>query len=99
MSKFSDLGHRLYTGEVSYDFIGRRRRWYLLSGALLLISIVALLGRGLTLGIEFEGGAEFQAPTTVAATQMVQPVRDALERSGVPNLNEAVVNTIGGNQV
>ncbi|MGI3783627.1 MAG: protein translocase subunit SecF, partial [Janthinobacterium lividum] len=42
---------------------------------------------------------QFQAPTTVAATQMVQPVRDALERSGVPNLNEAVVNTIGGNQV
>jgi len=99
MSKFSDLGHRLYTGEVSYDFIGHRRRWYILSGVLLLVSIVALLSRGLTLGIEFEGGAEFQAPTTVAAAQMEQPVRDALERSGVPNLNEAVVNTIGSNQV
>jgi preprotein translocase subunit SecF len=99
MSKFSDLGHRLYTGEVSYDFIGHRRRWYIISGILLTISIVALLARGLTLGIEFEGGADFQAPTKVSASQMVQPVRDALQRSGVPNLNEATVNTIGNNQV
>ena len=58
-SKFSELGHRLYTGEVSYDFIGRRRRWYLISGALLTISILAILLKGLTLGIEFEGGADF----------------------------------------
>ncbi|GAB2577068.1 protein translocase subunit SecF [Microlunatus antarcticus] len=99
MSKFSDLGHRLYTGEVSYDFIARRRRWYIFSGILLTVSILALLLKGLTLGIEFEGGADFQAPTNVSASQMVQPVRDALERSGVPNLNEATVNTIGSNQV
>ena len=99
MSKFSDLGHRLYTGEVSYDFIGHRRRWYVISGILLTVSILALLVRGLTLGIEFEGGADFQAPTKVSAAQMVQPVRDALERSGVPDLREATVNTIGDNQV
>jgi preprotein translocase subunit SecF len=99
MSKFSDLGHRLYTGEVSYDFIGHRRRWYIISGIVMTISILALLVRGLTLGIEFEGGADFQAPTKVSASQMVQPVRDALERSGVPDLAESTVNTIGDNQV
>ena len=38
MSKLSQLGHRLYTGEVSYDFLGRRRTWYLLSGVLIAIS-------------------------------------------------------------
>jgi len=99
MSKFSDLGHRLYTGEVSYNFIGRRRLWYIISGALLTLSILALLIRGLTLGIEFEGGADFQAPTKVSASQMVEPVREALQRSGVPDLNEATVNTVGNNQV
>jgi preprotein translocase subunit SecF len=99
MSKFSDLGHRLYTGEVSYNFIGHRRRWYILSGILMTISIVALLAKGLTLGIEFEGGADFQAPTKVSASQMVEPVREALQRSGVPELNEATINTIGNNQV
>jgi hypothetical protein len=25
MSRFGNIGHRLYTGEVSYDFIGHRR--------------------------------------------------------------------------
>ncbi|SDU89042.1 protein translocase subunit secF [Microlunatus sagamiharensis] len=98
-SKFSQLGHRLYTGEVSYDFIGHRRRWYVISGVLLTVSILALLLKGLTLGIEFEGGADFQAPTSVSASQIVEPVRQAIEASGVPDLNEATINTIGSNQV
>jgi preprotein translocase subunit SecF len=98
MSKFSDFGHRLYTGEVSYDFIGHRRRWYIFSGILITVSILALLVRGLTLGIEFEGGADFQAPTTVTS-QTVDQVRSAVEASGVPNLTEAAVSTIGSSQV
>src|SRR3954451_16003246 len=92
MSKFSELGHGLYTGEVSYDFIGHRRRWYILSGILITISILALLLRGLTLGIEFEGGADFQAPTTVNS-QTIDQVRTAVEASGVPDLTEASVTT------
>ncbi len=99
MSKFSDLGHRLYTGEVAYNFIGRRRLWYIISGALLTISILALLLRGLTLGIEFEGGADFQAPTTVSASQLTEPVRTAVQASGVSDLGEITVSTIGDNQV
>ena len=98
MSKFGDLGHRLYTGEVSYDFIGRRRRWYLISAVLILISVAALLGRGLTPGIEFTGGADFRATTQVNA-QSVDDMRAALERSGIPELGEATVNTIGTNQI
>ena len=54
---------QLYRGEVSYDFVGHRRRWYALSGVILLLSIGALLFRGLDLGIEFEGGAVFGVPT------------------------------------
>jgi len=98
MSKFSNLGHRLYTGEVAYDFIGHRRRWYILSGILLTVSILALLLRGLTLGIEFEGGADFQAPTSVSA-QTKQVVTDAVDRSGVRDLGEITVSTIGNDQV
>ncbi len=98
MSRFGDLGHRLYTGEVSYDFISRRRRWYLISGALVLISLLALFGRGLTFGIEFSGGADFRANTTVTS-QSVAQMRTALDNSGVPNLAEATVNTIGNNQI
>jgi preprotein translocase subunit SecF len=97
-SKFSELGHRLYTGEVSYDFIARRRRWYVISGVLLGVSILAILLRGLTLGIEFKGGADFQAPTTVTS-QTVDQVRAAVDDSGVQDLGEVTVSTIGSNQV
>ena len=28
MSRIGQIGGRLYRGEVSYDFVGRKRRWY-----------------------------------------------------------------------
>ena len=88
MSKISRMGHRLYTGEVSYDFIGRRRLWYTISAVMLTISVLAVVVRGLTWGIEFSGGADFRAPTTVTSTS-VQDMREALDASGVPELDEA----------
>ncbi len=98
MSRFSDLGHRLYTGEISYDFLGRRRRWYLFSAILLAIALLAVGVRGLSFGIEFRGGADFKAPTTVNS-QTVDQMKTALQNSGVPELDEAIITTIGGNQV
>ena len=98
MSKLSVIGHRLYTGEVSYDFIGHRRRWYIVSAILLGVSILALALRGLDFGIEFKGGADFKAATTVNA-QSVDSMKDALRNSGVPDLDDSTVNTIGNNQI
>ena len=34
MTKTPGLAHRLYHGETSFDFVGRRRRWFALSGAI-----------------------------------------------------------------
>ena len=98
MARLSNLTHRLYTGEISYDFIARRRRWYVLSAILLGLSIVALLVRGLAFGIEFRGGADFKAPTTVTSST-VDSMREALDRTGLPDLDDSIVNTIGDNQV
>ena len=42
------IGHRLYTGEISYDFIGHRRRWYILSAILIAISLISLVARDWT---------------------------------------------------
>jgi preprotein translocase subunit SecF len=56
------LATRLYRGEVSYDFIGRRARWYALSGTIIILGIVFLALRGLNPSIDFKGGAEFQGP-------------------------------------
>ncbi len=62
MSGVRNIGHRLYAGEVSFDFVGRRKTWYVVSAIILLVSVGALAFRGLNLGIEFRGGADFSMP-------------------------------------
>ena len=98
MARRQGLASRLYRGEVSYDFIGHRRRWYLISGALLLVSVLAVAIFGLKWGIEFSGGADFQVNTTVTSTT-VQDFQDALDNSGVPDLHESTITTIGNDGV
>ena len=40
MSSLGTLAHRLYSGEVSYDFVGKRRRWYAISGVFELAPLI-----------------------------------------------------------
>jgi preprotein translocase subunit SecF len=49
MSKLSGLGGRLYRGDTSVDFIGKRRRWYGFSAVLIIASAIALSTQGLHL--------------------------------------------------
>jgi preprotein translocase subunit SecF len=77
MSRLGDLGHRLYSGEVSYDFVGQRRRWYTISAAILLVAIASLLIRGLNPGIEFEGGSVFTVPTQAGTVEQARDVATA----------------------
>jgi len=76
MSKLSKIGQRLYQGDVTINFVGRWKTWYIIGGILLLVSVGALLGRGLNLGIEFKGGADFSLP---AATCSVEEARAVAE--------------------
>ena len=55
MLGLGQIGGRLYRGEVSFDFVGRQRLWYTISGLILLVSIVALLVRGLDFSVDFKG--------------------------------------------
>ena len=50
MPSLRRLGHGLYTGEVSYEFVARKRIWYIISAILIVISIGAVLIRGLQFG-------------------------------------------------
>ncbi len=81
MSRLGQLGGRLYRGDVSYDFVGRKRLWYSISAAILLISIVALFVRGLSFSVDFRGGAVFQF-SAPAATSQAQ-VSDVVSGAGV----------------
>ena len=69
MSGVRNIGHRLYAGEVSFDFVGRRKTWYVVSAIILLVSVGALVFRGLNLGIEFRGGADFSMPNATCTVE------------------------------
>ncbi|MBU6147349.1 MAG: protein translocase subunit SecF [Actinomycetales bacterium] len=93
MSRLGDLGAALYAGTKSIDFVGRRRTWYLVSAVLILIAIAGIGIRGLNLGIEFRGGAEFVIPATSAT---VAETRAALAGTG---LSEVVITSVGGERI
>jgi preprotein translocase subunit SecF len=80
MSRLGDVGAKLYRGEVSINFVGRQRLWYAISGLILLISIVAVLVRGLAFSVDFKGGAVF---TFSAPSQSLSQVQDAVQAGGV----------------
>ncbi len=69
MARLGEIPGRLYRGEVSINFVGRQLMWYSISGAILLISIVAVLTRRLHYSVEFKGGSVFQFPSNSLTNQ------------------------------
>ncbi|QLL25010.1 protein translocase subunit SecF [Actinobacteria bacterium IMCC26103] len=94
MSKLTGLGGRLYTGETSFDFIGKRRRWYSISAIFILLSIGALAIQGLHLGIEFKGGSSY---TVNKSGISVEQARTSVAGAGIPG--EIIVQKIGNDKV
>ncbi len=89
------LGGRLYRGEVSFDFVGRQRLWYTLSGIILVISIAALAIGGLNFSIDFKGGDvyKFTSPPGIHLTQT--QILDTATKAGAPA--DTIVQKVGGN--
>ena len=94
MSKLSGIGGRLYRGETSYDFIGKRRRWYAFSGVLIIASALALSIQGLHLGIEFKGGSQF---TITKAGISLPDARAAVAIAKTPG--ETIIQKLGTNKI
>ncbi|PZE28713.1 MULTISPECIES: protein translocase subunit SecF [unclassified Curtobacterium] len=92
MASFSQFGSDLYTGKRSYDIVGRRRLWYTIAIAAIVISVVVpWLRGGYHLGIEFTGGSEFtisdvstldQDPATAAVERVVPDVVPRVSQLG-----------------
>ena len=94
MAKFSGLGGRLYRGETSIDFIGKRKIWYGISGLLILASAVTLFTQGLHLGIEFKGGSSF---TVTSNNASVQTAESALAEAGIKT--QTIIQKVGNDKV
>ena len=80
MSRLGNVGGRLYRGEVSFDFVGRQKLWYSISGLILVLSLVGLFARGLNFSVDFKGGSVIQFPAT-SATSLMQ-VQNAVSDTG-----------------
>jgi preprotein translocase subunit SecF len=59
---------RLYTGTGGFDIIGRRKLYYLITGAIVLVALLSMLIRGFSWGIDFEGGTRIQMPAVEGVT-------------------------------
>lgn len=92
------VGHRLYSGDVSFDFVGNKRRWFILSAVVLAIVIIGFAVRGLNLGIEFTGGADFQVPAH-ANQAMVSKVESSVAKSGVHDLGDIDASKVGSKSI
>lgn len=97
MSRLSTYGQQLYTGRVSFDFVGRRNVWYAASALIIVAAVTGLLFRGLEPGIEFKGGVEFTASID-ATDSNVETIRDAALTSGV-EVGDPLVTTSGSDAI
>ncbi len=72
---------RVYRGETKFDFVGRRRWWYLLSGLIIVAGLASFGVKGFNWGIDFKGGTSWTIPANGATVSQVQT---AVSNAGVP---------------
>ena len=81
---------RLYHGETRVDFMGRKWWGIGASALLIVVTIVSLVGQGLNLGLDFEGGVQWEVP----AQHLTQDdARSVLSENGV-NAADAKITTV-----
>jgi preprotein translocase subunit SecF len=74
------LVRKLYRGETRFHFIRNRKRWYLASALLVLISLGSIIFRGFNYSIEFSGGTQFQytvTGTNITPTEVAKAFSDS----------------------
>ncbi len=84
---------RLYLGEIGYDFIGKRKIWYVVSAVLILICLGSMIFKGFNLGVEFAGGERFRSPGTA---QQLDELSQAVEDVGA---DVTSAQAVGDNQL
>jgi preprotein translocase subunit SecF len=83
---------RLYHGETSIDFYGRRWIGLGFSALLMLVSIGALVGRGLNLSLDFKGGIVWEVPSKSLSEGQARSVLDAQGLDGGTATVKVLVN-------
>src|SRR3954447_7546026 len=84
LSSKSALGAESERVRWRFDFMGLSRWFFSMSGLILLIGALAIAGKGLNFGIDFESGTRIRASLQQAAT--VGQVRSTIEDLGFDNV-------------
>lgn len=79
-----------YRGENAWDILGVSRKVVLGSALAVLICVVALLVRGLNLGIEFEGGSVWEIPVPASAQDVADDAADSAAGGGSGSAADAL---------
>ena len=79
MRSMNDFGNDLYTGKLSFPFVGRRRLWFIIAAILVIGAALVPVFRPVQFSIEFTGGSQFTVnnvadPDQSLATEAVQSV-------------------------
>ncbi len=86
---------RLYHGETRIDFMGRQWWGIGVSLTLIVITIISLLAQGLNLGLDFEGGVQWEVPSAHLTDAQA---RSVLSANGV-NAADAKIVTVSNSGV
>lgn len=96
MSKLREIGNQLYSGERSFDFVGRRKVWYIAGAIAVIVAILLPIARGgFNFGIEFRGGSEFRLTNSQGLPQTL--ARDVIQDI-VPGV-QVNVTGVGANDI
>ncbi|MFG1803944.1 protein translocase subunit SecF [Micromonospora carbonacea] len=90
------LASRLYAGEAGLDVIGRRKLWFSVAGALILVAVLSFALRGFSLGIEFAGGNSFQVPASVGTLDDAEKTVDTVLARTAAGAEVVTAQKVGG---
>jgi len=79
-----------------YDIVSRWRRWFVLSGTVILFALAGLFIRGINYSIDFTGGSQIQYANVSGID--VEEVRNVLAQDPYDRA-DAEIQIIGGNQI
>lgn len=65
---------RLHSGSGGIDIVGKRRTWYTVTLAVIVVAVAAMLIRGFSLGIDFEGGTRMTMPPAGVTEEQAEEV-------------------------
>ncbi|WP_018350144.1 protein translocase subunit SecF [Longispora albida] len=94
------LATRLYRGDAGLDIIGKRKVWFSVALAVLVLAALSFGLKGFTAGIDFTGGSKFKVPASVGSVSEFQKATEdavkAVDPKGTVSAVQKVRSLTGG---